>query len=85
MSFISIFILVLIAVVGLFILGSIFSFLFSIALPVLIIAGIIWLIYRHHNNKNGPTDNSNQNYSGSTTSNSTRKKARNVKTEDIED
>lgn len=80
MSFFQIFIVVLIAAIIISAVLSLAGLIFSVLLPVLVVAFGIWLYKRYKYNKNSHDDNVT--YSSSTNG---RKKARDVSTNDIDD
>lgn len=84
MEFLSILIVVFVAAIVIFLLFHIFGFFLSLAVPVLIIAGIIWLFNK--SKRNGETIKNSNVYDNTQTSNGPRRRsARNASTSDVKD
>lgn len=85
MGFVTILILVFVALVILSILFSVFKFFIGLLPAALIVALIIWLIAKFSGSKKDTTTSDVHNPVKPTTNNQKRKKARNVSVKDVED
>lgn len=87
MGFGAILILVLIALVILSILFAVFKFFIGLLPAALIVAVILWLIYKldKRNNTSNSYPTSNDNFSDTSNSSTGRKPARNVTVKDVKD